>query len=43
MILGERAAAAGAIVVANSADMAIEAALGDDHGAEEIIQAKVGQ
>jgi hypothetical protein len=31
------------IVVANSADMAIEAALGDDRSAEEIMRAKVGQ
>jgi hypothetical protein len=43
MILGGRAAAAGVIVVANNADMAIEAALGDDRRAEEIIRAKVGQ
>jgi hypothetical protein len=40
---GGRAAAAGVIVVANSADMAIEAALGDDRRAQEIMRAKVRQ
>ena len=43
MILGDGHAAAGVIVVVNSAGMAIEAALGDDRRAEEIIRAKVGQ
>jgi hypothetical protein len=43
MMLGGGHAAAGVIVVVNSADMAIEAALGDDRRAEEIMRAKVGQ
>jgi len=43
MILGGGHVAAGVIVVANSVDTAIEAALAAIAGAEEIIRAKVGQ
>jgi len=42
VVLGGRACTAGVIVVVNSADMAIEAALGDDRRAEEIITSKGG-
>jgi hypothetical protein len=42
MILGGGHAAAGIIVVVNSADMAIEAAAATIAGAQEIIRAKVG-
>jgi len=38
-----RVCSGGIVVVLNSADMATEAALGDDRRAEEIIRAKVGQ
>jgi hypothetical protein len=43
MILGGGHAAAGVIVVVNSAHMVIEAALATIAGAEEIIRANVGQ
>ena len=43
MMLGGGHAAAGVIVVVNSADMAIEAALATIVGAEEIVRANVGQ